>query len=64
MEQKNSLDEMQAIYEDSEREDIERMKRILIWSMRFIKQTVYEVGLPALVFYSGVLGYRRGKGSW
>jgi len=64
MEQENSLDEMQAMYEDSEREDIERMKRILIWSLRFIKQTVYEVGLPALVFYSGVLGYRRGKGGW
>ena len=41
-----------------------RMKRLLLCSIRFIKQSVYEVGTPALIFYSGILGYRKDIGGW
>ncbi|HEY4389166.1 MAG TPA: hypothetical protein VGN34_32365, partial [Ktedonobacteraceae bacterium] len=51
---------------DIEEEDAIRQKKkqLLVCSLKFIKQTVYEVGVPALVYYSGILGYSKESGHW
>jgi len=41
-----------------------KRKQNLICSIRFIKQTVFEVGLPMLVYYSGILGFNKEGGTW
>lgn len=65
--QKEELDLLRVLYEARENGSMmvaEKKKRILLCSIRFIKQTVYEVGLPALVYFAGILGYEKETGTW
>ena len=48
---------------DMERE-AELRARMVDLSMSFIMQDVYEVGVPALVYFSGILSYRKNTGLW
>ena len=41
-----------------------KWKQLLRTSIRFIRQTVWDVGTPALVGFSGVLGYKKDTGRW
>ena len=66
-EQTHELNILRELYVlDENRMNLPRLKRKqnLICSIRFIKQTVFEVGLPVLVYYSGILGFNKEGGTW
>ena len=65
-EQWTVLEELRGIYVLDGDDDNTGLKRkyLLMASIRFIRQTVWEVGTPALVFFSGLLGYRKDTGRW
>ena len=65
-EQRTTLEELRAIYIlDGEGTNTGlKWKQLLRTSIRFIRQTVWDVGTPALVGFSGVLGYKKDTGRW
>ena len=66
-EQTHELNILRELYVlDENRMNLPRLKRKqnLICLIRFIKQTVFEVGLPILVYYSGILGFNKEGGTW
>ena len=65
-EQRTTLEELRAIYIlDGDGTDAElKRKQLLRTSIRFIRQTVWDVGTPALVVFSGILGYKKDTGRW
>ena len=65
-EQKEVLEELRALYVLGHQDEELALKRkqLLRTSLRFIRQTVWDVGTPALVFFSGILGYKKDTGRW
>jgi len=63
--QKNDLIELRDLYRAEGPAFIRRRKnQLLLCSIRFIQQTVYEMGLPVLIYYSGILGYDSENKVW
>jgi len=65
-EQKDVLEELRALYILGRQDENRglKWKQLLRTSIRFIRQTVWEVGAPALVCFSGILGYKKDTGRW
>lgn len=67
VEQRKGLEELRVLYEFSKRTTMaveQRGRRLIETSMLFIQQHVYDVGVPVLVYFSGVMGYRKETGLW
>jgi hypothetical protein len=47
-----------------EGEDKVRIRWLIEMSMLFIREDIYEVGVPASVYFMGILGYRKHTGQW
>jgi hypothetical protein len=65
-EQKEVLEELRAVYVLGRQDEDLALKRKQLsrTSMRFIQQRVWDVGVPALVYFSGILGYKKDTGRW
>jgi hypothetical protein len=66
-EQSEKLAELRMFYEfdgGTLEEALVRRNLLLGMSLEFIRQDVYEVGTPALVYFAGVLGYDKVSGMW
>ena len=65
-EQQTLLQQMRGMYilDGSHVDAGSKKKELLRASLRFIRQQVWEVGTPALVLFSGVLGYKEDTGRW
>ena len=62
--QKEQLEEMKKAYSDSKTTYGARKSCLIICSVSFIRQEVWEVGRGALVQFSGILGFRKETGTW
>jgi hypothetical protein len=67
-EQREYLEEAREYYQfmggDDEDADGMRRRMLVKLCMSFIRQEVYEVGVPALVYFMGILGHRKNTGQW
>jgi hypothetical protein len=66
-EQSAKVAELRMFYEFDRGTPEERLLRrnlLVKISLEFIRQDVYAVGTPALVYFAGVLGYDKGLGMW
>jgi hypothetical protein len=65
--QREQLEEVREYYQfvDGSDEKGGMKRRMLVkLCMEFIRQDVYEVGVPVLVYFMGILGYRKNTGQW
>jgi hypothetical protein len=66
--QREYLEQKWEYYEfvgwDNQDPDGMRRRMLVKLCMSFIWQEVYEVGVPALVYFMGILGYRKNTGQW
>jgi hypothetical protein len=66
--QREYLEEVREYYQfvvgDDQEVDGRRRRMLVKLCMVFIQQEVYEVGVPALVYFMGILGYHTKTGQW
>jgi Orsellinic acid/F9775 biosynthesis cluster protein D len=64
--QREQLEKLRMYYEfdNGTPEESVRRNMLLTMSMLFIQQDVHTVGVPILVYFSGILGYDKGTGLW
>jgi hypothetical protein len=49
---------------NDEDEDGTRRRTLLKLCVSFVRQDIYKVGVPAPVYFMGILGYRKNTGQW
>jgi hypothetical protein len=66
-EQRKQLEELRMRYEfdhGTPEETVVRRRMLLTISILFVQQDVHMVGVPVLIYFSGILGYNKGTGLW